>query len=81
MSKHDISTLHFYIFPFTPELFSFIFCLRFLGGGTIIADGIRSAVNEQFVSSRGDRSAAKNVLVVITDTFETNADAAILVSV
>ena len=52
---------------------------RFTSGGENIPNAINSVKKEQFVQSRGDRPTVENVLVLITDAYQTGADTAITV--
>jgi len=51
----------------------------FANGSEDIPTAINSVQSEQFVQSRGDRPTVENVLVLITDAYQTGADTAITV--
>lgn len=55
------------------------FLFRFEDVTAYIPDGVYSVTNRHFVESRGDRSTVDNVLVLITDEFQADADTAITV--
>lgn len=74
------ASVEFYLDSYTTRsaVSSRIGSFTYISGSTRITDGIRIAQNRIFQSSRGDRSDASNVLVIITDGKADDRDAAVI---